>query len=112
MVGHTGVIPAVIRAVEATDAALGKVLEAVDRAGGVCLVTSDHGNAEQLLEADGESPHTAHTLNPVPLVVTLEVEDATLQDGGALADLIPTCLWLLGLPPAEGMTGRILVRLR
>ena len=112
MVGHTGVIPAVVRAVEATDAALGKVLEAVDRAGGVCLVTSDHGNAEQLLEADGESPHTAHTLNPVPLVVTLEVEDATLQDGGALADLIPTCLWLLGLPPREGMTGRILVRLR
>ena len=111
MVGHTGVIPAVVRAVEATDAALGKVLEAVDRAGGVCLVTSDHGNAEQLLEADGESPHTAHTLTPVPLVVTL-VEDATLQDGGALADLIPTCLWLLGLPPAEGMTGRNLVRLR
>jgi 2,3-bisphosphoglycerate-independent phosphoglycerate mutase len=112
MVGHTGVIPAVVRAVEATDAALGEVLEAVDRAGGVCLVTSDHGNAEQLLEEDGESPHTAHTRNPVPLVVTLEVEDAALQDGGALADLIPTCLWLLGLPPAEGMTGRNLVRLR
>jgi 2,3-bisphosphoglycerate-independent phosphoglycerate mutase len=112
MVGHTGVIPAVVAAVEATDAALGHVVEAVERAGGVCLVTSDHGNAEQLLEADGESPHTAHTLNPVPLVVTLEVEDATLQDGGALADLIPTCLWLLGLPPAEGMTGRNLVRLR
>ncbi|MGH3020481.1 MAG: 2,3-bisphosphoglycerate-independent phosphoglycerate mutase, partial [Gaiellaceae bacterium] len=74
--------------------------------------TADHGNAEQLLEADGESPHTAHTRNPVPLVVTLEAEDAALQDGGALADLIPTCLWLLGLPPAEGMTGRNLVRLR
>jgi 2,3-bisphosphoglycerate-independent phosphoglycerate mutase len=112
MVGHTGVIPAVVAAVEATDAALGHVVEAVARAGGVSLVTSDHGNAEQLLEADGESPHTAHTLNPVPLVVTLEVEDATLKDGGALADLIPTCLWLLGLPPAEGMTGRNLVRLR
>jgi 2,3-bisphosphoglycerate-independent phosphoglycerate mutase len=112
MVGHTGVIPAVVAAVEATDAALGRVVEAVERAGGVCLVTSDHGNAEQLLEEDGESPHTAHTLNPVPLVVTLEVEDATLQDGGALADLIPTCLWLLGLPPADGMTGRNLVRLR
>jgi 2,3-bisphosphoglycerate-independent phosphoglycerate mutase len=112
MVGHTGVIPAVVRAVEATDAALGEVLEGVEGAGGVCLVTSDHGNAEQLLEADGESPHTAHTRNPVPLVVTLEVEDATLQDGGALADLIPTCLWLLGLPPAEGMTGRNLIRLR
>ena len=112
MVGHTGVIPAVVRAVEATDAALGQVVAAVERAGGVCLITADHGNAEQLLEADGESPHTAHTRNPVPLVVTLEAEDAALQDGGALADLIPTCLWLLGLPPAEGMTGRNLIRLR
>jgi 2,3-bisphosphoglycerate-independent phosphoglycerate mutase len=112
MVGHTGVIPAAVAAVEATDAALGQVVEAVERAAGVCLVTADHGNAEQLLEPDGVGPHTAHTLNPVPLVVTLEVEDATLQDGGALADLIPTCLWLLGLPPAEGMTGRNLIRLR
>jgi 2,3-bisphosphoglycerate-independent phosphoglycerate mutase len=110
MVGHTGVIPAVVRAVEATDAALARVVEAVERAGGVCLVTADHGNAEQLLEEDGVSPHTAHTLNPVPLVVTLE--HIALQDEGALADLIPTCLWLLGLPPAEGMTGRNLVRLR
>ena len=112
MVGHTGVIPAVVRAVEATDAALGEVVEAVERAGGVCLVTADHGNAEQLLEPDGVSPHTAHTRNPVPLVVTLEADGAALQEEGALADLIPTCLWLLGLPPAEGMTGRNLVRLR
>jgi 2,3-bisphosphoglycerate-independent phosphoglycerate mutase len=85
---------------------------AVDRAGGVCLITADHGNAEHLLEADGVSPHTAHTRNPVPLVVTLEAENAALQEEGALADLTPTCLWLLGLPPAEGMTGRNLVRLR
>jgi 2,3-bisphosphoglycerate-independent phosphoglycerate mutase len=112
MVGHTGVIPAVVRAVEATDAALGEVVAAVDRAGGVCLITADHGNAEHLLEADGVSPHTAHTRNPVPLVVTLEAENAALQEEGALADLTPTCLWLLGLPPAEGMTGRNLVRLR
>ena len=112
MVGHTGVIPAVVRAVEATDAALGEVVEAVERAGGVCVVTADHGNAEQLLEPDGEGPHTAHTRNPVPLVVTLDVVDAALEDEGALADLIPTCLWLLGLPPAAGMTGRNLVRLR
>ena len=110
MVGHSGVIPAVVKAVEATDEALGSVLEAVERAGGVCLVTSDHGNAEQLLQDDGESPHTAHTRNPVPLVVTLE--DAALQDGGGLADLVPTCLWLLGLPPSAGMTGRNLIRLR
>ena len=68
MVGHSGVLPAVIAAVEAADAALGVILEAVERAGGVALVTADHGNAEQMLEPDG-SPHTAHTTNPVPLIV-------------------------------------------
>ena len=67
MVGHTGVIPAVIRAVETVDACLGRVVAAVERLGGVCLVTADHGNAEQMLEPDGTSPHTAHTTNPVPL---------------------------------------------
>jgi 2,3-bisphosphoglycerate-independent phosphoglycerate mutase len=108
MVGHTGVIPAVVRAVEAADAALIKTLAAVDALGGVALVTSDHGNAEQQLEEDGVSPHTAHTTNPVPLVVTLP--GAELEDDGALADLVPTCLALLGLPPAEEMTGRNLLR--
>jgi 2,3-bisphosphoglycerate-independent phosphoglycerate mutase len=109
MVGHTGVIPAVVRAVEATDTALGKTVAAVEALGGVCLVTADHGNAEQLLDADGVSPHTAHTTNPVPLVVTLA--NAELEGGGALADLAPTCLWLLGVPLAEGMSGRILLRM-
>jgi 2,3-bisphosphoglycerate-independent phosphoglycerate mutase len=109
MVGHTGVIPAVVRAVEATDTALGKTVAAVEALGGVCLVTADHGNAEQLLDADGVSPHTAHTTNPVPLVVTLA--NAELEGGGALADLAPTCLWLLGVPPAEGMSGRTLLRM-
>jgi 2,3-bisphosphoglycerate-independent phosphoglycerate mutase len=108
MVGHTGVIPAVVEAVEATDAALGTTVAAVEALGGVCLVTADHGNAEQQLEPDGTSPHTAHTTNPVPLVVTLP--EGALQADGALADLIPTCLWLLGLPTAEGMTGRNLLR--
>ena len=70
MVGHTGVIPAVVEAVEATDRCLGRVVERVRGLGGVCLVTADHGNAEQMLEADGVSPHTAHTTNPVPLIVT------------------------------------------
>ena len=70
MVGHTGVIPAVVSAVEAADAALGRVVEATLALGGVCLVTADHGNAEKMLEADGVSPHTAHTTNPVPLVLT------------------------------------------
>jgi 2,3-bisphosphoglycerate-independent phosphoglycerate mutase len=108
MVGHTGVIPAVVRAVEATDAALGQTVAAVEALGGVCLVTADHGNAEQQLASDGVSPHTAHTTNPVPLVITLP--DAELEEDGGLADLVPTCLWLLGLPTAEGMTGRNLVR--
>jgi 2,3-bisphosphoglycerate-independent phosphoglycerate mutase len=66
MVGHTGVIPAVVRAVEAADAALGEIVHATRLSVGVCLVTADHGNAEQMLEADGVSPHTAHTTNLVP----------------------------------------------
>ena len=70
MVGHTGSIPAAIAAVETTDRALGVVLDAVRRAGGTALVTADHGNAETMLEPDGVSPHTAHTTNLVPLVVT------------------------------------------
>ena len=74
MVGHTGVIPAVVEAVETTDRCLGRVVERVTELGGVCLVTADHGNAEKMLEADGVSPHTAHTTNPVPLVVTARLE--------------------------------------
>jgi 2,3-bisphosphoglycerate-independent phosphoglycerate mutase len=107
MVGHTGVIPAAVTAVEAADAALGRVVEAVEALGGVCLVTADHGNAEMLLEEDGVSPHTAHTTNPVPLVITLE--NVGVENGGALADLVPTCLWLLGIPLSEGMTGGELI---
>jgi len=107
MVGHTGFIPAVVRAVETVDACLGRVVAAVERVGGVCLVTADHGNAEQMLEPDGTSPHTAHTTRPVPLIVT--IEGANVADGGALADLVPTCLNLLGIPPSAGMTGRGLV---
>jgi 2,3-bisphosphoglycerate-independent phosphoglycerate mutase len=109
MVGHTGVIQAAVRAVETVDACLGRVVAAVENFGGVCLVTSDHGNAEKLLEPDG-SPHTAHTTNPVPLVAT--VENGRLADGGALADLVPTCLGLLGLQPPAAMTGRNLLTVR
>ena len=107
MVGHTGVIPAVVRAVAAADTALGRVVEATHALGGVCLVTADHGNAEQMLEADGVSPHTAHTTNPVPLVLTLA--GARLRDGGTLADLAPTVLALLGLEQPVAMTGKSLV---
>jgi 2,3-bisphosphoglycerate-independent phosphoglycerate mutase len=107
MVGHTGVIPATVRAVEAADAALGEVVRATDALGGVCLVTADHGNAEIMLEPDGISPHTAHTTSPVPLAVT--APGAHLRDDGSLADLAPTALDLLGLQVPEAMTGEPLV---
>jgi 2,3-bisphosphoglycerate-independent phosphoglycerate mutase len=106
MVGHTGVIPAVVRAVETSDRCLGEVVECVRAAGGVTLVTADHGNAEVLLEADGESPHTAHTTNPVPLIVTDDT--ITLSEGGELSDLAPTILGLLGLVIPGDMKGKTL----
>ena len=108
MVGHTGVIPAVVRAVETVDRCLGRVVDAVARAGGICLVTADHGNAEVMLEPDGVSPHTAHTTSPVPLVVT--AGDVQLRAGGELQDLVPTALELLGLNPPREMTGKGLVK--
>jgi 2,3-bisphosphoglycerate-independent phosphoglycerate mutase len=104
MVGHTGSIPAVKAAVEATDRCLGRVVECVETAGGVSIVTADHGNAEIMLEPDGVSPHTAHTTSPVPLIVT--DESVTLRDGGELSDLAPTVLAMLGLPIPSDMTGR------
>ncbi len=107
MVGHSGVIPAVVKAVEATDNALGEVVDAVERAGGVSLVTADHGNAEQLLEEDGESPHTAHTTNPVPLIVT--DEGAKLREGAELSDLVPTALDLLGIEAPPKMSGKSVI---
>ncbi len=107
MVGHTGVIPAVVEAVEETDRRLGEVVEAVAARGGVCLVTADHGNAEELLEADGVSPQTAHTTNLVPLIATSA--ELSLRERGELADLAPTVLGLLGLDPPRAMSGVDLV---
>jgi 2,3-bisphosphoglycerate-independent phosphoglycerate mutase len=103
MVGHSGVIPAVVEAVETTDECLGRVVERVTELGGICLITADHGNAEQLLEADGDSPFTAHTTNPVPLIAT--TTEATVAAGGELADLAPTVLALLGVDPPSEMSG-------
>jgi 2,3-bisphosphoglycerate-independent phosphoglycerate mutase len=107
MVGHTGSIPAAVEAVETTDECLGSVVEAVSAAGGVCLVTADHGNAEQLIADDGVSPHTAHTTNPVPVFVT--DAEAIVRDGGEIADLAPTILAYLGLEQPVKMTGWSLV---
>jgi 2,3-bisphosphoglycerate-independent phosphoglycerate mutase len=108
MVGHTGSIPAVVKAVETADTCLAAVVEAVGRAGGACLITADHGNAEQMLEADGTSPHTAHTTNPVPLILTKEGEE--LREEGELSDLIPTALDLLGFAQPLQMSGKTLLR--
>ena len=103
MVGHTGSIPAVIAAVEATDRALGQVVACVERVSGVCLVTADHGNAEVMLEPDGVSPHTAHTTNRVPLVVTNAA--LILRPEGELSDLAPSILRVLDVPIPVDMTG-------
>jgi 2,3-bisphosphoglycerate-independent phosphoglycerate mutase len=107
MVGHTGVIEAAVKAVEAVDECLGRVVSAVHEKGGVCVVTADHGNADNMLEPDG-SPNTAHSLNPVPFIVTSP--GVELSDGGILADVSPTVLALLGIEQPPEMTGRSLVR--
>ena len=107
MVGHTGVIPAAVKAIETVDECLGRVVEAVEASGGVCIVTADHGNADQMLEDDG-SPDTAHSMNPVPVIVTADVGE--LRDGGILADVAPTVLALLGIERPTAMTGEPLVR--
>jgi len=106
MVGHTGVIPAAVKAVATVDACLGEVVHCVQATGGALVITADHGNADEMLEPDG-SPDTAHSLNPVPLIVT--DESATLRDGGVLADVAPTILELLGIQQPPPMTGRSLL---
>jgi len=106
MVGHTGDIAAAVRAVETVDSCLGEVVAVVHESGGACVITADHGNCEQMLEPDG-SPNTAHSLNPVPFIVT--VSGARVEEEGILADVAPTVLELLGVERPPEMTGRLLV---
>jgi 2,3-bisphosphoglycerate-independent phosphoglycerate mutase len=106
MVGHTGDIDAAVHAVETVDRCLGEVVEAVRETGGGLLVTADHGNADEMLEPDG-SPNTAHSTNPVPLVLT--VEGMQLAPG-VLADIAPTALELLGIPCPAAMKGHVLAK--
>jgi 2,3-bisphosphoglycerate-independent phosphoglycerate mutase len=105
MVGHTGVIEAAVKAVETVDQCLGRVVEVVEESGGACVITADHGNADHMLEPDG-NPNTAHSMNPVPLVITADVGE--LRDGGILADVAPTVLALMGQGQPPEMTGTAL----
>lgn len=107
MVGHTGVFDAAVKAVEAVDECVGKVVDAIKEIGGVALITADHGNADKMVDTDGE-PFTAHTTNPVPFCVI--GYDCELKDGGRLADIAPTMLQILGLPQPEEMDGTSLIK--
>jgi len=109
MVGHTGILPAAIRACEAVDSGLGQVLKALEAAGGVMLLTADHGNCEMMIDPDTGGPHTAHTTNPVPVVLIGGPAGARLRDGGRLADVAPTLLALMGLAQPPEMTGASLI---
>jgi 2,3-bisphosphoglycerate-independent phosphoglycerate mutase len=106
MVGHTGVIEAAVKAVETVDECLGRLVQAVSEKGGVCLISADHGNADHMLEPDG-SPNTAHSMNPVPVIVTADV--GRLREGGILADVAPTLLALMGSDTPDEMSGENLI---
>jgi 2,3-bisphosphoglycerate-independent phosphoglycerate mutase len=108
MVGHTGRYAAAVEAIEILDGCLGRVTDAVLAAGGELLITADHGNAEQMVDEEAEQPHTAHTLNPVPLIYVGSHAEA-LKDNGALCDIAPTLLQMMGLPQPAEMTGRSLI---
>jgi 2,3-bisphosphoglycerate-independent phosphoglycerate mutase len=108
MVGHTGSIPAVLRALETVDECLTRVARAAERAGARLLVTADHGNCEVMIDPETGGPHTAHTTNPVPLIVLDPEGDRPLRSGGALCDVGPTILSMLGIEQPTDMTGRSL----
>lgn len=106
MVGHTGVIPAAVKAVEVVDECVGKVVEALNSVGGVAIITADHGNAEKMLDENGK-PYTAHTTNPVPLILTSNKYE--LKEHGILSDIAPTMLELLGVAKPSDMTSESLI---
>lgn len=108
MVGHTGILPAAIRAVETVDACVGRIAECIRSMGGVLMVTADHGNAETMVDENG-TPHTAHTLNPVPFILVDETRIGAKLREGILADIAPTILQVMGIDQPSAMTGKSLL---
>ena len=109
MVGHTGSLPAAIKAVETVDAGLGRIVEAIQKSGGALLVTADHGNCEMMRDPQTHGPHTSHTTNPVPLLL-VGARNRALNAEGRLADIAPTLLELMEVPKPKEMTGTSLLK--
>ena len=115
MVGHTGILEAAIKAVEKVDECLGRLLDAVKKNNGIAIITSDHGDADQMIDYETGQPHTAHTMNPVPFIVINNVgvqnfEPLQLREKGIFADIAPTILELMDIPKPVDMTGVSLIR--
>ena len=108
MVGHTGIMDAVVKAIETVDECVGKVVEAVKEVDGVMFICADHGNAEKLIDDNGE-PYTAHTTNPVPFILVNYDEAYTLKENGKLCDIIPTLIDIMELEKPAEMTGESLL---
>ena len=109
MVGHTGVIPAAIKAVERVDGLVGDAVQAVKDMDGVLFICADHGNAEKMIDYETGEPHTAHTTNPVPFILVNADPKYTLREGGCLADIAPTLIELMGMEQPAEMTGKSLL---
>jgi 2,3-bisphosphoglycerate-independent phosphoglycerate mutase len=109
MVGHTGVIEAAVAAVERVDSLVGEAVEAVKEMDGALFICADHGNAEKMIDYETGEPHTAHTTNPVPFILVNYDSDYTLREGGALCDIAPTLIEIMGLEQPKEMTGKSLL---
>jgi 2,3-bisphosphoglycerate-independent phosphoglycerate mutase len=105
MVGHTGKLEAAVAAVETLDRCLGRIVKSAHDAGGTLIVTADHGNAEQMWDPIANAPHTAHTTNPVPVILINRKPGLRLREGGSLRDVAPTMLGILGMEKTKEMTG-------
>ena len=109
MVGHTGSLEAAIKAVETVDECVGKIVKVIESKKGNLIITADHGNAEQMIDYKTGEPHTAHTTNPVPIILITDNKELKLKENGKLADLAPTMLDLMGIEKPEEMTGESLI---